>query len=86
MRLSQRERQITALVHKGRNNDDIARLLGIENSTVRIYLCNLYEKLELKKYPVNNRIFLAVYGPRILRGEAIEDIIRESLTDPSLSG
>jgi DNA-binding NarL/FixJ family response regulator/rRNA-processing protein FCF1 len=46
--LSQRELEIIKLVHKGRQNQEIADELDIGNGTVRNYISSIYERLGVK--------------------------------------
>jgi DNA-binding NarL/FixJ family response regulator len=54
IRLSPRERQILPLVCKGWSNKQIARELGMADSTVKVHLHAIYGKLE-----IHNRTLLA---------------------------
>jgi DNA-binding NarL/FixJ family response regulator len=55
--LTPREREILHLVAEGLSNQQIARRLGVEVTTVRTHLSRLYGKLRLE-----NRVELALYG------------------------
>ena len=46
--LSPREKEILALVAKGRANKEIGSLLHITSGTVRIHLSHIYEKLHVR--------------------------------------
>jgi len=46
--LTERERETLALLADGRNNKEIARLLGISDATVKVHIKNLLRKLNLK--------------------------------------
>ena len=57
--LTKRERQVVALVARGLSNPDIAASQGINESTVRFHLSNIYSKLGLQ-----NRTQVALYALR----------------------
>jgi DNA-binding NarL/FixJ family response regulator len=42
--LSQRENEIVALVKQSLTNQEIAKMLGVNDRTVERHLCNIYEK------------------------------------------
>jgi DNA-binding CsgD family transcriptional regulator len=46
--LSRRQRQTFDLVVAGRSNKEIARTLGVSESTVKIHITNLFEKLGVR--------------------------------------
>jgi two-component system, NarL family, nitrate/nitrite response regulator NarL len=52
--LTDRERQIIALVSEGLSNKEIARRLNIAGGTIKVHLHNVYQKLE-----ISNRTVLA---------------------------
>lgn len=52
--LTDRERQIMAIVSKGLSNKEIGRQLNISGGTIKVHLHNIYQKLD-----VGNRTFLA---------------------------
>jgi DNA-binding NarL/FixJ family response regulator len=56
-RLTQRERQVIALVGEGLRNSQIARRLSISEVTVRNHLTSIFRKLEL-----GNRFQLVIYA------------------------
>ncbi len=47
-RLSSRERQVLGHLIRGRTNREIAKLLGISESTVKTFVNRIYEKLEVR--------------------------------------
>lgn len=55
--LTQREREIVALVGQGRRNEDVAKELGISEKTVRNHLTTVFDKLG-----VSGRLELVVYA------------------------
>jgi DNA-binding NarL/FixJ family response regulator len=57
--LSDREREVLALVPFGATNDEIAQELFITKNTVKVHLCHILEKLDLR-----NRQQLAAYAVR----------------------
>jgi two-component system, NarL family, nitrate/nitrite response regulator NarL len=57
MALTAREEQLVSLLSQGLKNSEIASSLAITESTVRIYLSQLYQKLGVK-----DRFELALYG------------------------
>lgn len=61
--LSEREREIAKLMHKGKNNKEMAELLFLSPNTVKVHASNLYRKLG-----VVNRVQAAA----ALRGEKLE--------------
>lgn len=63
--LSDREREVLSLVPIGATNDEIAQELFITRNTVKVHLCHILEKLDLR-----NRQQLAAYAVR--RGIARE--------------
>jgi DNA-binding CsgD family transcriptional regulator len=52
--LTDREREIMALVSEGLSNKEIARQLNVSQGTVKVHLHNIFQKLE-----INNRTVLA---------------------------
>src|SRR5205807_7631283 len=52
--LTDRERQIMALVSKGLSNKEIGRRLNIADGTIKVHLHHVYQKLE-----ISNRTVLA---------------------------
>jgi len=57
--LTKKERMVVALVARGLSNPDIAANQGINESTVRFHLSNIYSKLGLQ-----NRTQVALYALR----------------------
>ncbi len=57
--LIQREREVLRLVAEGRNDEEIAAALGITESTVKVHLKRILEKLQLR-----NRLQVAVHALR----------------------
>jgi len=57
--LSRKEFQVVCLVHKGKQDKEIAHEMSIELTTVRTYLCKIREKL-----CVNNRIEIAFWAQK----------------------
>ena len=47
--LSQQERRVVLLVAEGKTNKEIAQLLGLSPKTVRNYLSNVFDKLQLTR-------------------------------------
>lgn len=45
--LTQRERELLDLIAEGRDNDDIARRLGVSNKTVRNHITRIFAKLDV---------------------------------------
>jgi two-component system nitrate/nitrite response regulator NarL len=58
--LSSRQRQIFDLVVVGQSNKEIARTLGLSESTVKIHITKLFEKLG-----VRNRSAVALAGVKL---------------------
>jgi len=58
-KLTKKERQVVTLVAQGLSNTDIAAHQGINESTVRFHLSNIYSKLNLE-----NRTQIALYALR----------------------
>ena len=65
--LTDRERQIIALVSEGLSNKEIARRLKISGGTIKVHLHNVYQKLA-----INNRTVLAALA-----------ILQNEITGPS---
>lgn len=63
--LSQREREVVALVASGHRNKEIANKLFISEQTVKTHLSNIFQKLE-----ISDRLELALYAMRNGLGEA----------------
>jgi DNA-binding NarL/FixJ family response regulator len=57
-----RERQLIGFVAQGRKNKDIARLMGISEGTVKVYLSRLFPKVGAQ-----DRLSLALMGLRNVR-------------------
>ncbi len=57
--LSEREREVIALIGRGMKNKEIAKLLTISETTVRHHLSSIYNKLD-----VNDRLELSIYAYR----------------------
>ena len=64
--LTDRERQIMALVSKGLSNKEIGRRLNIADGTIKVHLHHIYQKLE-----ISNRTVLAALA--ILHNDNRED-------------
>lgn len=47
--LSNQERRVLALVAEGKTNKQIADELGLSDNTVKNYLCNVFEKLQVRR-------------------------------------
>ena len=45
--LTQRERELLELIAEGRDNDDIARRLGVTNKTVRNHITRIFDKMDV---------------------------------------
>ena len=58
--LSERERDVLALVAEGRSNDAIAARLGVNSRTVETHMANIFTKLGLEAEPGTHRRVLAV--------------------------
>lgn len=58
--LSDREREVLALMAEGRSNKAIADELVVTGSTVEKHVTNIFEKLDLDATPVDHRRVLAV--------------------------
>lgn len=58
-KLSQRERQVAALVAQGLPNKEIASQLHLSEGTIKVYLFHIFQKTK-----VNNRTELAVWQVR----------------------
>ncbi len=58
--LSEREREVLALMAEGRSNKAIADELVVTGSTVEKHVTNIFEKLDLDATPVDHRRVLAV--------------------------
>ena len=58
--LSDREREVLALMAEGRSNKAIADELVVTGSTVEKHVTNIFEKLDLDASPVDHRRVLAV--------------------------
>ncbi|MEV0144900.1 MULTISPECIES: LuxR C-terminal-related transcriptional regulator [unclassified Nonomuraea] len=65
-RLSAREREVLALIAKGRSNSAVARALSITEAAVGKHVASVFAKLELPETPDDNRRVLAVLA--YLRG------------------
>jgi DNA-binding NarL/FixJ family response regulator len=55
--LTDRERQIMALVSEGLSNKEIGRRLNIADGTIKVHLHHIYQKLE-----ISNRTVLAAFA------------------------
>ncbi len=58
--LTEREREVLALMAEGRSNKAIADELVVTGSTVEKHVTNIFEKLDLDATPVDHRRVLAV--------------------------
>ncbi len=58
--LSEREREVLALMAEGRSNSAIARTLVLTEKTVETHISNIFSKLELLQEPDDHRRVLAV--------------------------
>ncbi|WP_223167555.1 helix-turn-helix transcriptional regulator [Nonomuraea sp. SYSU D8015] len=65
-RLSAREREVLALIAKGRSNSAVARTLSITEAAVGKHVASVFAKLDLPETPDDNRRVLAVLA--YLRG------------------
>jgi len=59
-RLSEREREVLALMAEGRSNAGIAEHVGLSDKTVETYVRQIMQKLDLHNSPQDNRRVLAV--------------------------
>ena len=50
--LTEREREVLYLLHEGRKNFEIAKLLSIEETTVRTHVVKLLKKLSVTRYQI----------------------------------
>jgi len=70
--LTDRERQIVALVSEGLSNKEIGRRLNIADGTIKVHLHHIYQKLE-----ISNRTVLAAFAishtddPSVLRANHV---------------
>ena len=62
MWLSKREKEVMALIAKGRSNKSIAEELSISVNTIRVYLKNLYIELNIDGTKYDKRLKLALLG------------------------
>ncbi len=62
MWLNEREKEVMALIAKGMNNESIAKKLYLSINTIRVYLKNLYIKLEIDGTKYDKRLKLALLG------------------------
>ena len=60
--ISEREKEVMALIAKGRNNESIAKELFISIHTTRSHLRNLYIKLDIDGNQYDKRLKLALMG------------------------
>lgn len=49
--LTEREREVLALIARGKNNSEIARLLGLSPKTVRNHISSIFNKLQVTDRP-----------------------------------
>jgi len=62
--LSKREREVLKLIAEGRNNKFIAETLSISIHTTRVFLKNLYIKLDIDGSKYDKRLKLALLGQK----------------------
>ena len=60
--LSPQERRVLALVAEGRTNKQIARELGLSDNTVKNYLCNVFDKLQVQRRSQAAALYVQVTG------------------------
>ncbi|HYI16176.1 MAG TPA: response regulator transcription factor, partial [Thermomicrobiales bacterium] len=58
--LTERERDVLALMAEGRSNRAVARRLGVSEKTVETHIANIFSKLDLLPEPDDHRRVLAV--------------------------
>ena len=63
-RLTEREREVLALVAEGRHNREIAVALGISPRTVEVYKARMMEKLQVRRVPDLVRLVLERQPPQ----------------------
>ena len=62
MWLSEREKEVMALIAKGMNNKFIAEKLCLSVNTIRVYLKNLYIAFDIDGTKYDKRLKLALLG------------------------
>lgn len=70
--LSERERDVLALMAEGRSNQAIARQLSVTDKTVETHIANIFAKLDLLPEPDDHRRVLAVRAWMHDQGEPVE--------------
>jgi len=56
-RLSPQEQRIIPLIAEGKTNKEIAEVLGLSDKTVKNYIANMYEKLQITRRPEAATLF-----------------------------
>ncbi len=67
--LTEREREVLALMAEGRSNRAIARQLGVTEKTVETHIASIFSKLDLLPEPDDHRRVLAVRAWMGVQGE-----------------
>jgi two-component system, NarL family, response regulator DevR len=61
--LSAQERRVLALVAEGKTNKQIAEALGLSDNTVKNYLCNVFEKLHVRRRSQAAALYVQAHPP-----------------------
>ncbi|HEX2101060.1 MAG TPA: response regulator transcription factor [Candidatus Synoicihabitans sp.] len=61
--LSKQERRVLALVAEGKTNKQIADDLGLSDNTVKNYLCNVFEKLQVRRRSQAAAMYVQAHPP-----------------------
>lgn len=80
--LSARERQLLPLISEGQTNKEIAATLSLSEKTVRNYLANLYEKLQVSR----RAQVAAFYASHAGALNGVDSSRREQVQDPESFG
>jgi DNA-binding NarL/FixJ family response regulator len=60
--LSEREREVLAQIAQGKTNQDIATALHLSENTIKYYLKNVYQKLQVTNRTEAARLYLEEKG------------------------